>query len=403
LKHVQQHNPRIDRLGEYAFTKLNQLLAPLQPRANTTPIVMSVGDPMHPVPPFVAEVIAKNAPLWNRYPTMMGTQGYRDAVAAWLTRRYSLPAGMISADRHILPLAGTKEGLFLVAQVAVPETKAGKPPLCLLPNPYYNVYSGGGVMAGAEPHYLDATKATGFLPDLDVIPEDVLARAAIFYLCSPANPQGAIASLDYFKKAIGLARQYDFLLVVDECYAEIYDKAPPPGGLEACAKLGADFANVVVFHSLSKRSSAAGMRMGFIAGDADVIKRFAEIRSYGGCQVPLPIQEAATALWREETHVTENRALYVSKVDTAERVLKGKFGFYRPPGGFFLWLDVGDGEKATLKLWQEAGVRTLPGGYLGRINERGVNPSAQYIRVALVHDDATIADGLERMVRVLGG
>lgn len=397
-----QHNPRLDRLGDYAFTKLNLLLAPLSPKANTTPIVMSVGDPLHQPPGFVAEVIAKNAQLWNRYPPMAGISAYREAVAAWLTRRYSLPAGMVSPDRNILPVAGTKEGLFLVAQVAVPETKAGKTPLCLLPNPYYNVYSGGGVMAGAEPYYMDATAETGFLPDLDAIPEEVLARAAIFYLCSPANPQGAIASLDYFKKAIGLARAHDFLLVVDECYAEIYDRAAPPGGLEAAAKLGSDFANIVVFHSLSKRSSAAGLRMGFIAGDAEVIKRFAEVRSYGGCQIPLPIQEAATALWREESHVTENRALYRSKFDTAERVLGGKFGFYRPPGGFFLWLDVGEGEKATLKLWQEAGVRTLPGGYLGRVNGRGVNPASRYIRVALVHDDATVADGLERMVRVLG-
>jgi N-succinyldiaminopimelate aminotransferase len=397
-----QHNPRLDRLGDYAFTKLNLLLAPLSPKANTTPIVMSVGDPLHQPPGFVAEVIAKNAQLWNRYPPMAGIPAYREAVAAWLTRRYSLPAGMVSPDRNILPVAGTKEGLFLVAQVAVPETKAGKTPLCLLPNPYYNVYSGGGVMAGAEPYYMDATAETGFLPDLDAIPEEVLARAAIFYLCSPANPQGAIASLDYFKKAIGLARAYDFLLVVDECYAEIYDRSAPPGGLEAAAKLGSDFANIVVFHSLSKRSSAAGLRMGFIAGDAEVMKRFAEVRSYGGCQIPLPIQEAATALWREESHVTDNRALYRSKFDTAERVLGGKFGFYRPPGGFFLWLDVGEGEKATLKLWQEAGVRTLPGGYLGRVNGRGVNPASRYIRVALVHDDATVADGLERMVRVLG-
>jgi len=397
-----QHNPRLDRLGDYAFTKLNTLLAPLSPKANTSPIVMSVGDPLHQPPTFVAEVIAENAQLWNRYPPMAGIPAYREAVAAWLTRRYSLPAGMVLPERNILPVAGTKEGLFLVAQVAVPETKAGKTPLCLLPNPYYNVYSGGGVMAGAEPYYMDATAETGFLPDLDAIPEEVLARAAIFYLCSPANPQGAIASLDYFKKAIGLARAHDFLLVVDECYAEIYDRAPPPGALEAAAKLGSDFANLVVFHSLSKRSSAAGLRMGFIAGYAEVIRRFAEVRSYGGCQIPLPIQEAATALWREESHVTENRALYRSKFDTAERVLKGRFGFYRPPGGFFLWLDVGDGEKATLKLWQEAGVRTLPGGYLGRVNGRGVNPASRYIRVALVHDDATIADGLERMVRVLG-
>jgi succinyldiaminopimelate transaminase len=396
-----QHNPRLDRLGDYAFTKLAELLAPEAPRVNTSPIVMSVGDPQHTPPHFVERVIADNSHLWNRYPTMTGTPAYRAAVADWLTRRYRLPAGMISAERHILPVAGTKEGLFLVGQVAVPETKAGQQPLVLVPNPYYMVYSGGGVMAGAEIHYLDATAATGFLPDLDAISEAVLARTAIFYLCSPSNPQGAVASLDYLKRALRLARAHDFLLVVDECYAEIYDKAPPAGGLEAAAALGDDFANVVVFHSLSKRSSAAGLRVGFVAGDGEVIKRFAQLRSYSSCQVPLPIQEAGTALWRDEDHVGENRALYRSKIDVAERVLKGKFEFYRPPGGFFLWLNVGDGERATLRLWREAAVRTLPGGYLARRNADGINPAEDYIRVALVHDDATIGEGLERMVRVL--
>jgi len=396
-----QHNPRLDRLGDYAFTKLAELLAPEAPRVNTSPIVMSVGDPQHMPPHFVERVIADNSHLWNRYPTMTGTPAYRAAVADWLTRRYRLPAGMISAERHILPVAGTKEGLFLVGQVAVPETKAGQQPLVLVPNPYYMVYSGGGVMAGAEIHYLDATAATGFLPDLDAISEAVLARTAIFYLCSPSNPQGAVASLDYLKRALRLARAHDFLLVVDECYAEIYDKAPPAGGLEAAAALGDDFANVVVFHSLSKRSSAAGLRVGFVAGDGEVIKRFAQLRSYSSCQVPLPIQEAGTALWRDEDHVGENRALYRSKIDVAERVLKGKFEFYRPPGGFFLWLNVGDGERATLRLWREAAVRTLPGGYLARRNADGINPAENYIRVALVHDDATIGEGLERMVRVL--
>ncbi len=396
-----QHNPRLDRLGDYAFTKLAELLAPEAPRANTSPIVMSVGDPQHTPPHFVERVIADNSHLWNRYPTMNGTPAYRAAVADWLTRRYRLPAGMLSAERHILPVAGTKEGLFLVGQVAVPETKAGQQPLVLVPNPYYMVYSGGGVMGGADIHYLDATAATGFLPDLDAISEEILARTAIFYLCSPSNPQGAVASLEYLKHALKLARAHDFLLVVDECYAEIYDKTPPAGGLEAAAALGDDFANVVVFHSLSKRSSAAGLRIGFIAGDGEVIKRFAQVRSYGGCQVPLPIQEAGTALWRDEDHVSENRALYRSKFDVAERVLKGKFDFYRPPGGFFLWLNVGDGERACLRLWREAAVRTLPGGYLARRNISGINPAEDYIRVALVHDDATIGEGLERMVRVL--
>lgn len=395
------HNPRLDKLGDYAFTKVAQLLAPVAPQANATPIVMSVGDPQHSPPDFVQRVIAENAHLWNRYPPMTGTPAYRDAVAAWLARRYRLPAGMISPERNILPVAGTKEGLFLVAQVLVPEAKARRTPIVLLPNPYYAVYGGASVMAGAETHFLNATRDTGFLPDLDAIPEETLARTAAFYLCSPSNPQGAVADLAYLKRAIALARAHDFVLVIDECYAEIYDRAPPAGGLEACAALGNDFSHVIVFHSLSKRSSAAGLRIGFVAGDPAVISRFLELRSYGGCQIPLPIQEAATALWREESHVEENRALYRSKFDVAERVLDGKFGFYRPQGGFFLWLEVGDGEQATLRLWREAAVRTLPGGYLARKNGRGINPGERYIRVALVHDDATVEDGLERIVRVL--
>jgi len=397
------HNPRLDLLGDYAFTKLAEVLAPLKPKANTEPILMAAGDPQHSPPAFAQQVIAEHAHLWNRYPGMAGTPAYRQAAAQWLTRRYKLPEGMVDPERHILALAGTKEGLFMVGQVAIPAVKAGKQPLALVPNPYYMVYSGAGVMGGAEIVYLDATKETGFLPDLDAIGEEVLARTGIFYLTTPSNPQGAIASLDYLKRAIRLARHYGFTLVVDECYAEIYDRSPPPGALEACAALGDDFANVLVFHSLSKRSSAAGMRIGFVAGDAQLIKLFSALRSFGGTQVPLPIQEAATALWREESHVLENRALYRRKFDAAERVLEGKFGFYRPPGGFFLWLDVGDGERAAMRLWQEAAVRTLPGGYLARPNRRGVNPARQYLRVALVHDESIVAEALGRLVRVLEG
>jgi aspartate/methionine/tyrosine aminotransferase len=257
-------------------------------------------------------------------------------------------------------------------------------------------------MAGAESVFLDATAATGFLPDLDAIPESVLARTALFYLCTPGNPQGAIAGRAYLERAIKLARAYDFVLAVDECYCEIYDRAAPTGALEACAALGGALANVLVFHSLSKRSNAAGMRCGFVAGDPDLIAGFMRLRGFGGAQVPLPIQAAATWLWGEEAHVEANRALYRSKLDVAERVLSGRFGFYRPPGGFLLWLDVGDGEKAALTLWREAAVRTLPGAYTARANGRGENPGRAYIRVALVHDDATIEVGLTRLLKVLG-
>jgi N-succinyldiaminopimelate aminotransferase len=394
-------NPRLDGLGDYTFTQLNTLLAPIAPRANQTPLAMSAGDPLHAPPPFLAETIAQHANVWNRYPPMQGTPEFRAAVAFWLTRRYHLPAGYVSADRHILPLAGTKEGLFLASLLAVPEKKAGQRPAVLLPNPFYVVYQGGAGMAGGEPIYLDATAATGFLPDLDQLDEATLERTALFYLVSPGNPQGACASLDYLKRVILLARKYDFVLALDECYAEIYDKAAPVGGLQACAALGGEPSNVLVFHSLSKRSSAAGLRSGFVAGDPELIAGFLRLRSYGGCQVSLPIQAAATALWSDEDHVVENRNRYRQKIDAAEDVLKGRLGFYRPPGGFFLWLDVGDGVKATETLWREAAIRTVPGRYMARPNASGKNPGDAYIRVALVHDNATIAAAFERMLRVL--
>ena len=221
------------------------------------------------------------------------------------------------------------------------------------------------------------------------------------FLCSPANPQGAIAGIDYLKNAIRLARRHDFVLVIDECYSEIYDRDPPPGALEAAQALGEGLDNLLVFHSLSKRSNGAGLRAGFVAGDSSLIQRFFTLRSYGGSQIPLPIQAAAAALWRDEEHVILNRGRYRSKIDTAERVLGDRFGFYRPAGGFFLWLEVGDSEAAALALWREGAVKSVPGAYLGTIDETGRNPGEGYLRLALVHDDATVAEALERLVRIL--
>lgn len=394
-------NPRLARIDDNPWARLRGLLDPAPPRTNLPHILMSLGEPQHDPPPFMAKIIAESANLWNRYPPMQGTPAYRKACAAWLTRRYNLPPGLVTGERNVLSLNGTKEGLFLAAAMAVPQEKRGKVPAVLMPNPYYLVYYGAAAMAGAEAVFLDATARTGFLPDLDAIPEATLARTALFYLCSPGNPQGAIADMAYLKKVIALARAHDFVLAMDECYCEIYDKAAPPGALEACAALRGDMHNVLVFHSLSKRSSAAGIRCGFVAGDPALIGYMNDLRAYGGAQVPLPIQEAATALWSDETHVDENRALYRQKFDVAERVLAGKFGFYRPPGGFLLWLDVEDGERAALELWRDAAVRTLPGAYISRPNARGENPGQRYIRVALVHDNATIEAGLTRMVQAL--
>jgi len=398
-------NPQLDTLSDYPFEALRTLLNPVTPRVNDPPILMSLGEPQHQPPPLLAETLTANVDKWNQYPPMNGTPELRQAIAQWLTRRYRLPAGMVDPDKHILSLAGTKEGLYLFSSLVVPREKRGRQPVVLVPNPYYLVYNGAATMQGAEAVFLDATRDNRFMPDLGAIPRDTLERAALFYLCSPANPQGTVASLDYLKQAIGLAREYDFVLAVDECYAEIYDRAPPSGALEACAALGPGatglFHNAVVFHSLSKRSSAAGLRSGFVAGDPKLIAEFKRLRDFGGCQVSLPIQAAATALWRDEPHVEENRARYRRKFDIAEAAIGGKYGFYRPDGGFFLWLDVGDGEDAALRLWRDAAIRVLPGGYTARAANGRVNPGAQYIRLAIVHDEATLETAFERIRRVL--
>jgi N-succinyldiaminopimelate aminotransferase len=394
-------NPQLDTLSDYPFEALRTLLNPVTPVVNDPPILMSVGEPQHQPPPLLTETLAAHAHEWNKYPPMAGTPELRQAIVDWLTRRYRLPAGALDPDHHILTLAGTKEGLYLLSGLVVPRRKAGARPVVLVPYPSYHVYKGAATMAGADAVFLDATRDNGFMPDLAAIPRETLERTALFYLCSPANPQGTVASLDYLKQAILLARQYDFVLAVDECYAEIYDQAPPPGALEACAALGPGFDQVVVFHSLSKRSSAAGLRSGFVAGDPRLIGHYSHLRSYGGCQVPLPIQAAATALWRDEAHVEDNRALYRKKFDIAEAALAGRFGFYRPDGGFFLWLEVGDGEAATVRLWRDAAVRVLPGGYTARASDGRENPGSRYIRLAIVHDEAALETAFARIRRVL--
>jgi N-succinyldiaminopimelate aminotransferase len=410
-------NPLLDTLSDYPFEALRALLNPVVPRVNDTPILMSLGEPQHQPPPLLAETLAAHAHEWNRYPPMAGTPELRRAFTDWLTRRYHLAAGVLDPARHVLSVAGTKEGLYLLASLVVPRRKYADPSLprqwrvvregdglrsaVLLPNPYYLVYNGAATMAGADAVFLDATPQNGFLPDLAAIPQETLARTALFYLCSPANPQGTIAGLDYLKEAIGLARRYDFVLAVDECYAEIYDRSPPPGALQACVELDEGFDRVLVFHSLSKRSSAAGLRSGFVAGDPALIAQFAHLRDYGGCQLPLPVQAASAALWRDEAHVEENRTRYRRKFDIAEAALAGRFGFYRPAGGFFLWLDVEDGEQAALRLWRDAAVRVLPGGYTARAAHGRANPGDRYIRIAVVHDEAILEDAFARMRRVL--
>jgi aspartate/methionine/tyrosine aminotransferase len=395
-------NSRLEGLRDYPFQRLATLVGTEPPRINLPLLDLSVGEPRRPPPPMVAEIVQAKRDTWNRYPGINGTVEFRAACANWLNRRYSLPDGMIDAEAMITPCAGTREGLYMAATVAVSPREDGLRPLALMPNPFYQVYVGASVLAGAEPLFMATSKETGFLPDLDALDPATLDRTALCYLCSPANPQGAVASLDYWKRALELARRHDFLLVADECYAEIYSTdAAPRGALEAAAALGGSLDNLLVFHTLSKRSSVPGLRSGFSVGSPHATMLLRRLRTYGCAGTPLATLEAATALWNDEEHVVETRAEYREKFDIAEKLLAGRFGFYRPQGGFYLWLDVGDGEEATRRLWLEAGVKVLPGAYLTRHDAKGPNPNQGYIRLALVDDAEKTKDALTRFLNVL--
>jgi len=394
-------NDRLDRIGDYPFDRLRTLLDGHAPGGAGPALSLAVGEPQHPTPDMVRRVVEENAGLWNRYPPIWGAPEFRAAVGGWLGRRYRLDDGMIDPDSQIIPVSGTREALFLIALTVVPEAIGGRPPAVLMPNPLYQVYLGAAVLAGAEAICVPATAETGFLPDYTALDADLLGRTAMGYYCSPANPQGTVASLESQTRLIELARQYGFVVLFDECYSEIYDRAPPPGGLAACAALGGGLDNVLIFNSLSKRSSAPGLRSGFIAGDRALIAAFKRVRDYGGAPPPLPLLAAATALWQDEEHVKANRALYRAKFDLADRILGNRFGYQRPEGGFYLWLDVGDGEAAALKLWREAGLRVIPGVYLARPGPDGRNPGAGYIRCALVHDIDTTEEALQRLADTL--
>ncbi|MCC9621000.1 aminotransferase class I/II-fold pyridoxal phosphate-dependent enzyme [Thalassospira sp. MA62] len=392
-------NERLDQLPAYPFPRLAALLDGIEP--GQSPLVMSIGEPQHTPPAMITDAMVKHAILWHKYPPAAGTPELRAAIKGWLERRYNLPTDMLDRDAHILPVAGTREALYLIATTVLPQDQPGPKPKVLLPNPFYQVYCGAAVLNDAEMVPLAAGPETGFLPALDLIDTDTLDRCGLFFLCSPANPQGAIASRDYISRLIDLARKHDFMLAMDECYADIYDREAPVGALEICADQGGNMDNILVFHSLSKRSSAPGLRSGFVAGDPKIIKRFTALRSYCSATIPMPIMAASEALWNDDAHATENRDLYRAKIDIAEEIFSTRFGFYRPPGGFFLWLDVGDDEAATQKVWREAGVKVIPGSYLSSTDKDGFNPGKRFIRIALVHDMETTRDGLSRIAAAL--
>lgn len=374
-----QYPARFSALPDYAFPRLRALLDPHPPGGE--PIAMSIGEPRHPFPDWLGAEIAAASAGFARYPPNEGAPELLDAISGWIARRY----GVTVAQDRLMALNGTREGLYNAAMALCPEAKAGSRPAVLLPNPFYQVYAVAALSVGAEPVYVPATAATGHLPDYAALPAALLDRTALAYLCSPANPQGAVADAGYWADLLALAERHDFTILADECYAEIYRGAPPPGVLAAAEAGGADPDRVAAFHSLSKRSNVPGLRSGFVAAGPGAIARIRTLRNYAGAPLPLPLQHAAARLWSDEAHVAATRALYDAKFADAETILGGLPGVAVPPAGFFLWLPVpgGDGEAAALRLWRETGVRVLPGGYLARTVD-GVTPGADHVRAALV-------------------
>jgi N-succinyldiaminopimelate aminotransferase len=397
---VPPPSPSRPDIGRSPFVRLRELLGSIEP--GKPPISLAVGEPQHRLPAFVGPILAAHIDEFGRYPMNKGLDAFCEAAAAWLGRRFALPRPIDPAS-EILVLNGSREGLFLAAIAAARwvSGRRGRPAM-LIPNPFYAAYAAGAVAANCEPVYLPATATTGFLPDLEALSEELLARTVAFFIASPANPQGAVADLGYLGRVVALARRFGFLVFSDECYSEIYTRHPPAGMLEAA---GPDFANVVEFQSLSKRSNLPGLRIGFAAGDRKFLARFLELRNVSAPQVPMPAQRVAIAAYADEAHVEENRRLYAQKYDLADKIIGQRYGYRRPEGGFFLWLDVsglGGDETVALKLWREAGLRVVPGRYLAREQADGSNPGRGYIRIAMVQDQETTAQALHRLVAVLG-
>lgn len=385
------------------FQRLNALLEDIEP---AQPVIdLAVGGPRHPMPDFLMRKITEAQAGFGLYPAIKGSDDLRGSIAEWLERRYPAIAGRVDPDAHITTLCGTREGLFSAVFPAVRRRADIKFPAALIPNPFYQTYAAAAHAAGVEPVYLQSDASTGFLPDLKAIPAELLARTVVFFLCSPSNPQGAVAARDYLMRAAELARSHDFMLFADECYSEIYSQDPPPGLLEAAGDPIDGFTKLAIFHSLSKRSNLPGLRVGFCAGDAKFIDALAKFRNVTGPQLPLPIQNAAAAIWRDEAHVEANRALYAEKFAISDEILGQKFGYERPAGGFFLWLDMsraGGGEEAVKTLWKDCGVRLLPGAYLTRGDAGGDNPGEAYVRLAMVASAEETREALTRIVARLG-
>ena len=378
-------NNDLNKLQPYPFEKLSALKAGISPPNELTHIPLSIGEPQHAPPEKVLKTLADNLHRLANYPTTKGLLQLRQTIATWAEHRFQLSAGSLDPDRQVLPISGTREALFAIAQAVVDRHQSSPRVVC--PNPFYQIYEGAAILAGTQPTFLNCEAGTNFIPDFSAQDPSLWRNCQLLYISSPGNPTGAVLKLEHWRELLALADQYDFVIAADECYSELYpdEQQPPMGLLQACHQLGrTDFSRCLVFHSLSKRSNLPGLRSGFVAGDADVIRDFLRYRTYQGCALPVPTQLASIAAWQDEAHVRSNRAHYREKFAAVLDILEDVLPVSQPEAGFYLWPQTPiDSETFARELFAQQNVTVLPGSYLTRVVD-GVDPGADRVRMALV-------------------
>ncbi len=392
-------NPRLALLHDYPFQRLARLFADSEPNRDKSPIAWSIGEPKHASPQIVRDAIRDNLDELSTYPSSKGLAELRRAIANWLTQRFQLTAETIDPERHILPVNGTREALFSIAQTVAADDSS-KQPVVIMPNPFYQIYEGAALLAGAEPYYLNTTADTGYRMDFSDIPEDILKRTRLVYVCSPGNPAGAIMGHEQYHQLLELAEKYDFVIASDECYSEIYfnEDKPPVGLLQVANDLGIkEYQRCLVFHSLSKRSNLPGLRSGFVAGDGELMKAYMQYRTYHGATLSNMAQRASIVAWEDEDHVRENRELYRKKFDAVLEILSQVMQVNKPDAAFYLWAHVNINDKEFARgLYENENVAVLPGSYLSR-ESGGINPGTGHVRMALVAPLDECVDAAKRI------
>lgn len=390
-------NPHLNQLQPYPFQRLRDLFQGITPNPDCSHVNLSIGEPKHATPAIISEALANNLSGLASYPTTIGVAALREAINQWLQRRYQIPS--LNIDKAILPVNGSREALFAFAQAVIDNTGT-QAPVVISPNPFYQIYEGAAFLAGAQPYFINTTPDNDFVMDLTQVPNEVLQRTQLVFVCSPGNPSGKVMDIAAWKTLFELSDQYGFVIASDECYSEIYfDEAQPPvGALQAAHQLGRDFKRIVMFSSLSKRSNVPGMRSGFVAGDEEIVEKFALYRTYHGCAMNPAVQAASIVAWNDETHVQQNRALYREKFAAVTPLLQSVWSKTQlPDAAFYLWINTQqDDTVVAKKLYQDLNITVLPGSFLAR-KAHGLNPGQGFIRMALVASNVETIAAAERI------